>query len=247
MGKGQLHIGTSGWSYKHWKGIFYPEKMASGKYLEFYISQFDCTELNASFYRLPNKKTIESWNKQIPENFRLALKLSRQITHYKRLKDTEDELSTFFDLFKPLQNKLGPVLIQLPPSLKFNSEVVESFFIELNKNYSDYTFALEARNSTWFAEEAISLTKKYGIGWTIAESGGRFPQSDAVTSDIVYLRFHGPKNPTTTGYSEKELSLWAKKTRAWIKKGLNVWAFFNNDTAGHAVMNARTFRELTKI
>ncbi len=243
MGKGQLHIGTSGWSYKHWKGFFYPEKMASGKYLEFYMSQFDCTELNASFYRLPNQKTIESWNKQMPNDFRLAIKLSRQITHYKRLKDTEDELSTFFNLFKPLQNRLGPVLIQLPPSLKFNPEVVESFYTVLKKNYSDFTFALEARNPTWFEDEAINLTRQYKIGWTISESGGRLPQSEDVTSDIVYLRFHGPKNLTKTGYPENELSLWAKKTKAWIKKRLNVWVFFNNDTAGHAIMNARTFRE----
>ena len=246
MAKGEIYIGTSGWSYKHWKGIFYPDKMPAGKYLEYYISQFDCAELNASFYRLPTKNTIDSWSKLIPENFRLAVKLSRQITHFKRLKDTEDELKTFMKLFEPLHDRMGPVLVQLPPSMKYDSDVAENFYKILKNHYSGFTFVIEARHQSWFNEEAYNLAAKYNIGWTIAESGGHYPQEDVVTSDTVYVRFHGPGKSNKTGYTENELSVWSKKTKEWVKKKLNVWVFFNNDSEGHAIMNARTFTELAK-
>jgi uncharacterized protein YecE (DUF72 family) len=241
-----VYIGTSGWSYKHWKGLFYPEKMPAGKYLEYYISQFGCAELNASFYRLPTEKTVENWSKLIPRNFRLAVKLSRQITHYKRLKDSEDELKTFIDLFRPLHDRIGPILVQLPPSLKYDNNTAESFYKVLKTDYSTFKFVIEARHQSWFVEEAFGLAREYKIGWTIAESGGRYPREDVVTSDIVYIRFHGPGKSKTTGYTENELSDWAKKIRSWADKKPEVWVFFNNDGEGHAIMNARSLTDLLK-
>lgn len=245
MNKGKCYIGTSGWSYKHWKGLFYPEKMPSRQYLGFYVTQFNCIELNASFYRLPTEKTIESWSDSMPQDFRIAVKLSRQITHFKRLKETEGELKIFMDLFKPLYNRLGPVLIQLPPSMKFDPQIVESFYEEIKKHYRKFIFAIEPRHESWFNDDSIKLAEKYQIAWTIAESGGRYPMKEAVTSDSVYLRFHGPKNPTKTGYSIEELSYWAEKAIKWMKKGIDVWVFFNNDSYGHAIFNAKSFIELT--
>jgi uncharacterized protein YecE (DUF72 family) len=245
MNKGICYIGTSGWSYKHWKGIFYPEKLPSRQYLEFYIKNFNCIELNASFYRLPTEKTILSWRNTMPEGFRVVVKLNRQITHFKRLKNTEEELRTFIDLFSPLYNLLGPFLIQLPPSMKFDPVVVEEFYSHLRKEYAQFKFAIEPRHESWFNDIATGLAKNYSIIWTIADSGGRYPQKITITADSVYLRFHGPENPTQTGYSIEELSFWADKTKKWLSNGLDVWVFFNNDGYGHAIYNARSFIELT--
>ena len=244
MINGNCYIGTSGWSYKHWKGLFYPEKMQPGQYLEYYITQFGCTELNASFYRLPTAKTIESWSQILPDNFKIAIKLSRQITHFKRLTGISDELRVFMDLFEPLYNRLGPVLVQLPPSLKYEPSVVEPFYSLLKQDYKNLVFAIEPRHQSWFNLDAIELAEKYRIVWTIADSGGRYPQEEAVTANSVYLRFHGPKDPTPTGYSDEELLYWAEKTNNWVKTGLDVWVFFNNDFYGHAIYNARTFKKL---
>src|SRR5436305_8439995 len=118
----KLHIGTSGWSYKHWKDIFYPPKLKSTDWLKYYTRFFKTTEINTSFYHLPKPQTIEKWMREVPAGFRFCPKISRYITHMKKLRDPEESLGRFFEIFEPMHKMMGPVLIQLPPSLKFNND-----------------------------------------------------------------------------------------------------------------------------
>lgn len=236
----EFRVGTSGWSYRHWLGVFYPEGLKPAKFLEHYVKHFDCVELNASFYRLPQEKTVENWVRRTPEGFRFCLKLSRLITHRKRLVGVEEPLEAFFERFRALEEagKLGPVLVQLPPSLRFDSGMAESFFSLLRERYGQHRFALEARHASWFSEESLDLLKEHGIAHVIADSGGRFPYHEAITADFVYLRFHGPGQLYASDYPDDVLKEFAHKVVGWLRWGFEVWAFFNNDVGGYAVKDA---------
>src|SRR5687768_2886137 len=126
--KQTFHIGTSGWSYKHWKDIYYPAGMKPTDYLEYYSREFEIAEINTSFYQLPKKQTVFNWVAKVPGGFKFCPKLSRYITHMKKLNDPEEPLQKFFEIFEPMCPVMGPVLIQLPPSLKYNKNVAETFF-----------------------------------------------------------------------------------------------------------------------
>ncbi len=237
-------VGTSGWSYRHWVGPFYPEGMRNDQFLPYYTEHFGCVELNASFYRLPKPAMVEGWVRKTPEHFRFAAKLSRLITHQKRLVDCREPLAAYFEVMHRLKPRLGPVLIQLPPSFKFKAEVVEPFFQLVRKEYGEYAYALEARNDSWFVPEAQEMLKHYRIAWVIADSGGRFPKFEGVTTDFVYLRFHGPGALYASDYPDEQLAEYASKIVQWVREGLTVWAFFNNDVGGYAVKNALTLRKM---
>ena len=242
----RLQIGTSGWSYKHWSGLFYPEGVKPAKYLEYYVTEFGCVELNASFYRTPSVKTVEGWARRTPVSFRFCVKMNQFITHRKKLVDTAEPLARFLAVFDPLRERLGPFLIQLPPSLRFDSKVAEAF-LQLLASYRDNReFALEARQDSWFTPGSLSLLRRYGITNVIADSGGRFSESEALTSPTVYLRFHGRGGLYSSPYSTSELTSFACKITGWLVEGRQVWAFFNNDIDGHAVYNARELHALAE-
>jgi uncharacterized protein YecE (DUF72 family) len=234
-----IHVGTSGWSYQHWKEVFYPHKLSSTKWLPFYAGIFDTTEINASFYRLPSEETVHKWMEQVPKNFLFCPKMSRFLTHMKKLKDPEEPLQRFFSVFAPLKNKLGPVLIQLPAMLRFNYDVAENFYRLLKFNYNAYEFVLEVRHDTWLQEESLTLMTKYDIGLVISQSGDVFPYSEMVTAKNIYVRFHGPAELYASSYTDQSLKLFARKFKAWAKEGHQVWAFFNNDIHAHAVKDAQ--------
>lgn len=242
----RLHIGTSGWSYNHWSGTFYPEGMKPSRYLEFYITQFNCVELNASFYRLPSIKTVESWARRTPPSFRFCVKMNRFITHRKRLIDIAEPLERYLTVFKPLSDRLGPHLVQLPPSLRFDSHVVEAFLELLGSHRKRADFALEARHESWFQPDALSVLRKYDIAGVLADSGGNFPGTERCISSTVYLRFHGPRGLYYSRYSIDELSVYARKIVKWLAEDRDVWIFFNNDVHGHAIHNAYELEELVK-
>jgi uncharacterized protein YecE (DUF72 family) len=243
----KFFIGTSGWSYKHWSGIFYPSNVQPNEYLEYYITRYDCVELNSSFYHLPKPTTIEGWLKRTPDSFRICPKLSRFITHQKRLKDVEEPLRRFFDLFETMKSRLGPVLIQLPPGFLFNRSSVTNFLQILKNNYINYRFAFEVRHNSWIADEFMSLLVQHDMAFVIADSGKRFPYHEAVTSDIVYLRFHGPEKLYASDYTNTDLQFYADKIDNWLNNGKEVWVFFNNDFHGYAVKNADTLRNMINL
>jgi uncharacterized protein YecE (DUF72 family) len=234
-----IHIGTSGWSYKHWKGIYYPEKLASTKWLLFYAQSFRATEINSSFYRIPLKETVLKWNQTVPEDFVFCPKMSRYLTHMKKLHDPEEPLKRFFEVFKPMRKKMGPVLVQLPPFLKFNYDLAEHFYHLLKKRYRQYDFVMEVRHETWMQEESFTLMAKYDLGFVISQSGEEFPYAEMVTAKNIYIRFHGPRELYASSYSDKALKDFARKFRNWVKKGHMVWAFFNNDIHGYAPADAK--------
>jgi len=234
-----VHIGTSGWSYKDWKGIFYPVNVAPAGFLGFYAEHFMATEINSSFYRLPQKKTVEKWMKSVPQDFYFCPKMSRYLTHLKKLHDFEEPLGRFFECFDVMHPKMGPVLFQLPASLAFAMPVVLPLYECLKRKYADYRFAVEARHNSWFTKEAVSLAEKYGIALVVAQSD-RFPYHEMITSKDIYIRLHGPGKLYGSSYSDESLKIYARKIHTWNRHGHNIWAFFNNDMNGHAVANART-------
>jgi uncharacterized protein YecE (DUF72 family) len=240
----KLHIGTSGWSYKHWSGIFYPEYCKADKYLEFYTTKFACVELNSSFYHLPLKSTVTGWMNRTPETFKFCTKLSRLITHQLQLVNAEGALQNFLDVFGGMNKRLGPVLIQLPPGLTYNQSLISNFFNIIKEKYSCFQFAVEVRNKSWINDNFFDLLGWYGITFVIADSGDRFPYSETVTSGSVYLRFHGREQLYASDYDETDLRSYAEKIINWLSEGKEVWVFFNNDYHGFAVKNAGRLIEI---
>ena len=234
----KIHIGTSGWSYKHWKEDFYPKGLKQTDWLAFYAKSFSVTEINTSFYRLPAEETVINWTKKVPKRFLFCPKISRYLTHMKKLHDPEESLQRFFEIFAPMKNQMGPVLVQLPKMVKFKYDLAEHFFKLLANKYHQYQFVLEIRHPTWLEEESLNLLAKYEIGLVISQSGDRFPYTEMVTSKNIYVRFHGPVALYASSYSDEDLKYFARKFKAWVKEGHEIWAFFNNDIHGYAPKDA---------
>jgi uncharacterized protein YecE (DUF72 family) len=242
----KMNIGTSGWSYKHWKDVYYPEGMKQKDWFSYYVSQFHTTEINSSFYRLPTQTTITSWMETASKDFIFCPKMSRFLTHMKKLRDPEEPLQRFFTLFETMKNQLGPVLIQLPSMVAFHYDVAEHFFKTLYTLYRPYVFVVEIRHPSWLAEDSLTLMAKYEIGLVISQSQDHFPYSEMVTAQHIYIRFHGPGALYASSYSDKELAYYAARCKKWIRDGHIVWAFFNNDIYGHAPKDALQFKKLCK-
>lgn len=242
----KINIGTSGWSYKHWKETFYPPKLKSTDYLSFYSEYFSCTEINSSFYHLTKASTIENWLSKVPKNFKFCPKMSRYLSHSKQLHDSREPLKVFFSVYELMKQQMGPVLVQLPANVKFKEEIAFNFFQNLRQDYSEFEFALEVRDVSWFSDRSLLLMQDYGIILVMAQSS-KFPYLEAITGKNVYIRFHGPENLYASSYSDKILKEYAKKMDIWKKNGHTVWAFFNNDSNGHAIANAKRLQEFVKL
>jgi uncharacterized protein YecE (DUF72 family) len=240
-----IHIGTSGWSYQHWKQLYYPLDLSEAKWLEFYAETFKVSEINTSFYHLPKQATTKGWSGRVPKDFKFCPKMSRYLTHMKKLNDPEESMERFFDAFMPLKRKTGPVLIQLPHMVKFNAAKAENLYRLCKKSYAYYTFAMEVRHESWMTEESIALMKKYNIAFVISQSGSAFPYAEFVTAQHIYVRFHGPGALYASKYTTEHLQKFAELFLNWQKQGHSVWAFFNNDIGGHAITNAKELQELT--
>ena len=242
----EIFIGTSGFSYKHWKGKFYPEELPASQQLEYYAEHFNSVEINSTFYHLPKSETFKSWLKRTPENFSFTLKGNRYITRFLALKNTKDAIDNFFEPAAQLKSKLAMVLWQLPPSLRFDPERLENFINDLlqNKTAKKTRHAFEFRHASWFHEEIFFILKKNNCGFVIADST-RYPGDQKVTSDFVYLRFHGKPRLFVSNYSDESLKEWAAKARKWAR-GKDLFAYFNNDARGYAIPNAKTFESLLK-
>lgn len=240
--KGKLHIGTSGWSYKHWKGNFYPQDLKAADQFEWYKKHFDTVELNNSFYHLPAALTFKNWKKNTPANFVFSVKASRFITHMKKLKVDKKSLRLFFSRAGKLGEKLGCVLFQLPPKWKVNVERFSEFLAALPKKYR-YTF--EFRDSTWYDEKLYALLEKYNAAFCIYELAGHF-SPEKITADFIYIRLHGPGNKYQENYSDATLKLWAVKIDKWRRKGKDVYIYFDNDQFGYAAFNAIKLKQFCK-
>ena len=243
----EIQIGTSGFSYGDWKGPFYPATMSSKDFLSFYAQTFSCTEVNGSFYSLPRISTVENWSSKVPTDFKFCPKMSKYLTHIKRLKEPDEPLARFFGIFEAIKDKLGPVLVQLPPSLKFDYEVADYFFSLLKKSYNFYDFVLEVRHESWLADEAVKLLAKYDIALVISQSGKGFPYAEILTSKNIYLRLHGPGKLYDSSYPEESLQELAGKIKGWYKNDHNIWVFFNNAMNGHGRENAIRLKQILNL
>ena len=148
-------------------------------------------------------------------------------------------MERFFDIFEPMKKMMGPVLLQLPPQLKFSYDKAEHLYRLLRSRYKKYEFVMEVRHDTWLQEESLTLMTKYDIGLVISQSGERFPYSEMITAKNIYIRFHGPHALYASSYSDAMLKDFAKKFRKWEKEGHSIWAFFNNDIHGYAIEDAK--------
>jgi uncharacterized protein YecE (DUF72 family) len=244
MRKGKVYIGTSGWSYNDWKGVFYPKGLKSSEWLTFYAKTFQATEINSSFYRLPTVETVANWVKKVPASFRFCPKMSKYLTHFKRLKEPEEPMERFFDRFQPMLKQMGPILIQLHPTLKFHKDVVEYFFKLLKKKYKKYLFALEVRHESWMEPLPKQLMEEYNISFVISHSGVGFPYAELVTAKHIFIRFHGPTTLYDSLYDKNTMAYYAKLVKAWQKQGHDCWIFFNNDWYGYGITNALQLEKL---
>jgi uncharacterized protein YecE (DUF72 family) len=239
---GRTHIGTSGWSYNHWQGPFYPEELPHDSWLQYYTEHFQSVEINNSFYHLPAEKTLAQWRDNVPKGFVFAAKASRYITHMKKLNDPKKSVATFLKRIAVLEDKLGPVLFQLPPHWHFNAERLAAFLEALSGEFR-YTF--EFRDHSWLNNETYDLLSLHNAAFCIYELDG-FLSPKEVTADFVYVRLHGPGAAYQGNYDSRTLSGWAGAFSTWSAQGRNIYCYFDNDQAGYAAQNALSLQNMLR-
>jgi uncharacterized protein YecE (DUF72 family) len=230
------YIGTSGWHYDDWRSRFYPEKLPKTKWLEFYASRFPTVELNNSFYRLPSEVAFQNWYDSSPADFIFAVKVSRFITHIKRLKNTEEAVTNFTNRARILNDKLGPLLYQLPPNMHRNDETLASFLSSLP---GGLRHVIEFRHHSWFTEPVFEILRRHDAGLCVFDMPS-LTSPLLATCDFAYIRFHGSDSLYSSCYSDEALADWAKRIAELAKNLDSVFIYFNNDVAGFALSNAAT-------
>jgi uncharacterized protein YecE (DUF72 family) len=282
---GSIRIGISGWRYEPWRGVFYPEKLPQRRELEYASRMLPTIEINGSFYSLQTPASYAQWHDATPDDFVFSVKGPKYITHMRRLKEIETPLANFFanGLFE-LQHKLGPILWQFPPMLPFKPERFESFFQQLPRDTDEAAamarhhdsriegrmsldpperpvklrHAVEIRHESFRDPAFIALLRKYRIGLVVADTAGKWPLLEDLTSDFIYLRLHGDKELYASGYSDEALERWAHRIRTWSQGGQvddarlasdkpapkrakrDVFVYFDNDVKVHAPYDAAT-------
>ena len=229
----RIHVGTSGWSYRHWRGTFYAPGTRPADEFAFYARHFSTVEINASFYRLPETTTFAAWRDAAPPGFVFAVKASRYITHMKKLRDTEQAVALLLKRAEVLHDRLGPILFQLPPRWRKNTDRLRDFVVQLPRGYR---YVFEFRDPSWFADDVYDLLRERDIGFCIYDLAGR--ATPLVTmSGLVYIRLHKPAGEGWR-YDRATLATWADRMRAWRDAGHTVWCYFNNDPDTAAPRNA---------
>ena len=230
-------LGTSGWSYPEWKGRFYPEDIPQRKWLPFYAGQFNTVEINMTFYRFPKPETLKGWLDKTPSNFTFTLKANRQITHYKKLQDVKGDLRYFYLLADSLQERLGCILFQLPPSLTKNMDLLQDFLSHLSPNHKN---VIEFRHESWFSEDVYSLLRSHKVIFCVVSSP-ELPDHVVETAETSYFRFHGRIGWYKYNYTDEELKDWAEAIKK--TKSKECFIYFNNDYHAYAVANCKTLGE----
>ncbi|MEM2932981.1 MAG: DUF72 domain-containing protein [Candidatus Pacearchaeota archaeon] len=240
----QNYVGTSGYVYWHWQGLFYPSNLPSSKWFDFYAKHFNTVEINMSFYRWPKESTIKSWfyrakkiEKETGRPFVYTIKANRLITHIKKLANVKKILNDFYQLIDKVKPYLGCVLFQLPPSLKYDENRLKNFVNILNENYRN---VIEFRHTSWWKEKTYKILEDNATFCIVSAPG--LPEDFIKTTDIIYVRFHGKKLWYGSNYSDVELKEWAKKIKQ--AKAKEVYCYFNNDFNAYAVYNAIKLKKL---
>ena len=283
----RLRIGISGWTYTPWRKVFYPEGLAHKRELEYASRQLNSIEINGSFYSLQRPDSYRTWYEQTPRDFVFSMKGGRFITHMKKLKDVEGPLANYFGSgVLALREKMGPILWQFPPNFGFDRDRFSAFFdllpriteqaAELARGHDRklkhgavtevdrrrrIRYAVEVRHPSFLAPEFVALLRKHNIAFCFADSGGKWPYTEDLTSDFVYVRLHGPEELYVSGYTDTGLHWWAERSRAWTagaepadarhvsqtpakrRKSRDVYVYFDNDAKVKAPFDAIRLRE----
>lgn len=234
----KLHVGTSGWSYSGWRGLFYPEELAPSEWLNYYSQHFSTVEINMTFYRFPRPETLIRWAKLTPEGFTFSLKANRRITHLKKLRDVRSDLRYMYILAQSLGKKLGCLLFQLPPSLRLDLALLEDFLNQLETRFRN---VIEFRHPSWYAEAVYNLLRQKRVIFCIVSSR-QVPPETVVTAPSAYVRFHGLTAGYRYFYPDSELEVWASNLSQLPVE--EFFIYFNNDYQAHAVQNALHLRTL---
>lgn len=229
----RIRAGTSGWSYKEWKGYFYPEKLAAKNMLRYYGERFSTVEVNNTFYRMPNASTLENWAGEVPDDFAFVLKAPKRITHERRLKDVGDSVDYLLRTAVALRPKLGPFLVQLPPSMKKDVPRLRDFLSLLG---SSDRAAFEFRHVSWFDDEVYAALRERNAAWCVAETGEEGDPPFVATADWGYLRLRRVE------YSDDDLRSWADRVRS--QSWGETFVFFKHEEAGTGPKLAARFMEL---
>ena len=267
--KGRAWIGISGYDYKPWRGRFYPDELPARRWLEYASRRFGSIELNGTFYSLKSPDVFRRWVHETPPDFLFAVKGGRFLTHNLKLRNAERSLGNFFASgVLALGEKTGPFLWQLPGTYRFDAERMSGFMRLLPRSAHEaesvarrhderlkrgalvdaasdvpYRHCFEVRHETYFHEEFYAVLREHDCGFVVADTAGRFPYAEEVTTDYVYVRLHGSQQLYVSGYTDAELDEWARKIARWRGKGLDVYVYFDNDAKVHAPFDALRLAE----
>ena len=266
-----VRIGISGWTYPRWRGTFYPRGLPQRQELRYAAERMNSVEINGSFYSLQRRSSFEAWAASVPEDFVFAVKGGRFITHMKKLSGIETPLANFLASgVLALDQKLGPILWQLPPNLGFNADRMDAFFAQLPRSVGSAAeiaghhdqrvpddraltkavhpryrlrHAIEPRHESFRTPEFYRLLRRYKMALVISDNPGKWPIFTEITTDLMYLRLHGHDQLYVSGYSDHELDEWAAKIRSWTERGCDVYVYFDNDAKVHAPFDAMSLME----
>ena len=266
-----VRIGISGWTYPRWRGTFYPRGVPQRQELRYAAERMNSVEINGSFYSLQRRSSFEAWAASVPEDFVFAVKGGRFITHMKKLSGIETPLANFLASgVLALDQKLGPILWQLPPNLGFNADRMDAFFAQLPRSAGSAAeiaahhdqrvpddraltkavhpryrlrHAIEPRHESFRTPEFYRLLRRYKMALVISDNPGKWPIFTEITTDLMYLRLHGHDQLYVSGYSDHELDEWAAKIRSWTERGCDVYVYFDNDAKVHAPFDAMSLME----
>lgn len=230
------NIGTSGYYYEHWRNIFYPPELKKKDFFSFYQKKFNTVEINATFYHLPKLQTTANWASRSAGSFKFCIKMWRRITHFKKLREIDSDLSLFFERLVPLKSKVACILIQFPPNFKANNILFEEFVDKL----SGYKFVVEFRDNSWEQEKIYTILKERNIA-LCAVDVPNLNITPVITADFLYIRFHGYKKLYGGDYPDPILLKWADYITAARR---DAFVYFNNDSDGYAVKNALRLKEI---
>ena len=237
---GTIRVGCSGWVYKHWRGLFYPEGLPQTRWFARYAEEFDTVEINNSFYRLPSPETFDKWRRQAPADFCYAVKANRFLTQAKKLLECEEPMERMMSAVRHLGDRLGPMLYQLPPSMKLNLERIERFLKILPP---DVASVFEFRNGSWYVPKVYALLERHGASFCVHDMPGSASERIAV-GPVAYVRFHGGEGKYWGRYSDEGLLSWTDWLVDQSRQGRTCWCYFNNDIHGHAIEDARTLKSM---
>ncbi len=252
----EARVGISGWVYPAWRGTFYPQGLSHKRELEYASRQLSSIEINGSFYALQRPTSFQRWYAETPDDFLFSVKGPRFITHMKKLADSEVPLANFFASgLLALDDKLGPLLWQLPPMLGFDEQRLTTFFellprttfaaAGLAKNHDDkipddralttasvdrpLRHAMEVRHPSLATERALEVMRAHDVAIVIADTAGKWPMVAELTSDFAYVRLHGADELYVSGYTDEALDRWAERVRRWLDSGRDTYVYFDND------------------